>query len=127
MNCVACHEPMIVLELDQVEIDYCLACSGIWLDSGELAILLGQPDHVDAILHSLDADLQKRKSQRKCPICLKRMEEFTPASTSELYIDKCKKEHGLWFDRGELEQVLQLFKTEKSKLVQALLNSMFNR
>ncbi|MFH1735177.1 MAG: zf-TFIIB domain-containing protein [bacterium] len=127
MNCVACHEPMIVLELDQVEIDYCLACSGIWLDSGELAILLGQPDHVDAILHSLDAGLQKRKSKRKCPICLKRMEEFTPASASDLYIDRCRKEHGLWFDRGELEQVLQLFKTEKSKLVQALLNSMFNR
>ena len=118
---------MIVLELDQVEIDYCLACGGIWLDSGELEILLGHPDLVGELLHLFDTNLQKRKSQRKCPICLKRMEEFTPSSASELYLDKCKKGHGLWFDRGELEQVLQLFNTAESKQVQTLLHDMLNQ
>ena len=36
MNCPACKNSMVILELNQVEIDYCTACKGIWLDSGEL-------------------------------------------------------------------------------------------
>ena len=31
---------MLVLELDQVETDYCPNCQGIWLDSGELELFL---------------------------------------------------------------------------------------
>ena len=41
MDCPVCkNEPMIVLELNDVEIDYCLSCKGIWLDTGELELLL---------------------------------------------------------------------------------------
>ena len=31
---------MLVLELQQIEIDYCQECEGIWLDAGELELLL---------------------------------------------------------------------------------------
>lgn len=41
MNCPVCKNAMIVLELREVEIDYCLVCKGIWLDKGELERLLG--------------------------------------------------------------------------------------
>ena len=40
MNCPVCKNPMVVLELDQIEIDHCLHCGGIWLDAGELELLL---------------------------------------------------------------------------------------
>ena len=39
MNCPACKEALIVLELDEVEIDHCLSCQGIWLDAGELQVV----------------------------------------------------------------------------------------
>ncbi len=42
MNCPVCKEPMIVLELDEVEIDHCISCGGIWLDAGELELLIGK-------------------------------------------------------------------------------------
>ncbi len=29
-----------MLELDQIEIDHCLSCGGIWLDAGEIELLL---------------------------------------------------------------------------------------
>jgi len=126
MNCVACKEPMITLELDQVEIDYCLECQGIWLDHGELEILLGHPERVKGILLTFNEGFNRRKSKRKCPICLKRMEEFTPEKNSDLYIDKCRKHHGLWFDRGELDEVLKLFDTDQSRKVQYLLKGFFH-
>ena len=40
MNCPVCKEPMLVLELDKIEIDHCINCGGIWLDNGELELLL---------------------------------------------------------------------------------------
>jgi len=40
--CPACKEPLVVFELDGVEIDRCLRCGGTWLDDG------GHP-HSDAL------------------------------------------------------------------------------
>ena len=40
MDCPVCKNAMIVLELDEVEVDYCADCRGVWLDSGELELLL---------------------------------------------------------------------------------------
>ncbi|MCL4278881.1 MAG: zf-TFIIB domain-containing protein, partial [Ignavibacteriaceae bacterium] len=40
MLCPVCNNPMIVLELEQVEVDYCTNCAGVWLDAGELELLL---------------------------------------------------------------------------------------
>ena len=40
MDCPVCRSAMIVLEIEEVEIDYCTDCAGIWLDAGELEVLL---------------------------------------------------------------------------------------
>ena len=44
MDCPVCKNAMITLELADVEIDYCTDCGGIWLDAGELEMLLGEPE-----------------------------------------------------------------------------------
>ncbi|MBT8387242.1 MAG: zf-TFIIB domain-containing protein, partial [Ignavibacteria bacterium] len=31
MICPVCKESMVILELSEVEIDYCTGCNGIWL------------------------------------------------------------------------------------------------
>lgn len=36
MDCPVCRDAMVVFERDEVEIDHCLGCRGIWLDAGEL-------------------------------------------------------------------------------------------
>ncbi len=41
MNCPICPDtPLVMSERQGVEIDYCPACRGIWLDRGELDKLL---------------------------------------------------------------------------------------
>ena len=44
MNCPACKNAMITLELADVEIDHCVGCGGIWLDAGELELLMEAPE-----------------------------------------------------------------------------------
>ncbi len=60
---------MITLELQDVEIDYCTDCGGIWLDAGELEMLLGQPEKARKLLESFKPDPQCAEAKRKCPIC----------------------------------------------------------
>ena len=42
MDCPVCKNAMITLELSDVEVDHCVNCGGIWLDAGELELLLQQ-------------------------------------------------------------------------------------
>ena len=52
MYCPDCREEMIVLEVDKVEVDYCLKCRGIWLDEGELEILLDSVEKAGQFIES---------------------------------------------------------------------------
>ena len=52
MDCPVCSEPMIVLEYDRVEVDYCVSCQGLWLDAGELELLFGDESACAAYLAS---------------------------------------------------------------------------
>lgn len=36
MNCPNCNSQLIIAERQQIEIDYCPQCRGVWLDRGEL-------------------------------------------------------------------------------------------
>jgi len=106
VDCPICDNAMITLELDDVEIDYCLECGGIWLDSGELEMLLGDRDKAEALIASFQVDADSAEKRRKCPICDKKMSKIVVGkSKPRLLIDKCRKGHGLWFDKGELQDI----------------------
>ena len=126
MNCVSCKEPLIVLELDQIEIDYCVECGGIWLDSGELEALLEDQSEVQQILNAVASGKTGRQSDRKCPICNKKMIEAGIGSEPEINIDFCRYNHGIWFDKGELEGVIKYFDQKHNRIVK-LLQDMFRK
>ncbi len=94
---------MIIQELDQVEIDHCHSCGGIWLDAGELELLLGdQPKTIDLF------PVTSREQHHRCPVCRKKMEKvrISDVEASPL-LDRCTIGHGIWFDAGELHKVLE--------------------
>ena len=108
MNCPVCKKAMIVLELDRVEIDYCIACGGIWLDAGELELLLGSSSAKDNVLKSFTPDVKTKEKKVKCPICLKKMAKVSCGKENKVIIDKCPNNDGLWFDKGELYQIIKM-------------------
>ena len=129
MNCPVCHnEPMIVLELKVVEIDYCLNCRGIWLDSGELELLIGNDEETKEFLSSFVVDNLTTERKVKCPICSKKMEKILVGDEDNVRIDKCRNNDGIWFDSGELEQVLKMSKLGKNNdKILVLLRDMFGQ
>ncbi|MDD4052428.1 MAG: zf-TFIIB domain-containing protein [candidate division Zixibacteria bacterium] len=127
MNCVACKNPMVVLELNQVEIDYCLSCHGIWLDAGELEALLDNSGEAARLLQATAALAKGEPGRRRCPICRKRMLAANTPAPTPVEIDYCSRNHGLWFDRGELEEVVKFIEGGDTGKILHLLRDMFNR
>lgn len=107
MNCPACNEPLVVLEYESVEVDYCVACEGVWLDAGELELLFGDADACGAFMKAggaVGASAHGEKP-RRCPICRKRMDKALTGGEHPVTYDRCV--HGLWFDKGELGEILK--------------------
>jgi len=102
----ACREEMIVVEYKQIELDICAFCRGLWFDADELGLLLGALDlHVDEI--GRPAPDKAAEEARKCPYCRARMAKVLMGPGDGVVIDKCPKGHGLWFDGGELDTVIE--------------------
>jgi Zn-finger nucleic acid-binding protein len=117
---------MITLELADVEIDYCTDCGGIWLDAGELEMLLDNPKQAKQLLDSFKVDTKCAEKPRKCPICRKTMKKIVVGdSTPPLLLDKCAAGDGLWFDKGELHDIFNKAKLDKESRIQRLLADMF--
>jgi Zn-finger nucleic acid-binding protein len=126
MDCPVCKNAMITLELADVEIDHCIECGGIWLDAGELELLLGEPAKAKQLLNAFKLDSTSTERPRKCPICYKKMQKIIVGSTKPtLLIDKCRRGDGLWFDKGELEDIVNRAELDKDNKIQGLLADMF--
>jgi Zn-finger nucleic acid-binding protein len=120
MICPACKYDMIVVEYRNIELDYCNNCKGVWFDSGELELLLKSQglkepkEFFDEILNSEEAASSEEK--RNCPICGRKMKKTAIGGQPEILIDACRNNHGLWFDGGEVTQLMQRLAGEHPRL-----------
>jgi Zn-finger nucleic acid-binding protein len=111
MICPVCKYDMIVVEYHNIELDYCNNCKGVWFDSGELELLLKsygieEPKTLfDGILDSQKAVSSEKK--RNCPVCGHKMKKKAIGGQPEILIDICRDKHGLWFDGGEVTQLIR--------------------
>ena len=104
MECLSCRKPLIILESGGVEVDYCTLCQGIWLDAGELELLIPNSQTRSNLSQKI-VRFNSEETPRKCPICSNKMEKAR-FDNNNFLIDRCTAGHGLWFDKGELEKVL---------------------
>jgi len=108
MDCAACGKPMIVVEHEKIELDYCMDCSGVWFDAGEIELLL---EKMQLELTGLEAlhltgEVESAEKKRRCPICHKKMKKVALGHEPVIMIDACPDGDGLWFDSGEVGQVV---------------------
>ena len=142
MYCPDCREEMIVLEVDKVEVDYCLKCRGIWLDEGELEILLDSVEKAGQFIESFQVAERLPEKKRKCPVCHKKMDKVlinrsesngknsvldqaVSVDEEKMIIDSCRRKHGLWFDHGELFRTLDIGGLKGDHKVYQLIKDLF--
>ena len=129
MNCPHCRsEVLVAVEYDQVEVDYCAVCKGIWLDAGELELLFGDAAAaLDFLTIGSPAEIPHGEEPRKCPECDATMTKESTKSAPPIICDHCPNGDGLWLDHGELETILKHGGSFKQgEEVRILLKNMFS-
>ena len=102
MLCPVDQCPMPAVEYQGIEVDYCAECGGIWLDAGELELLMESPGGVLRLL----TPANHAEKRHRCPICRETMVKTTCEEACGVILDQCPRGHGFWLDRGELEVLL---------------------
>jgi Zn-finger nucleic acid-binding protein len=107
---------MIIVEHEKIELDYCTKCLGVWFDAGELELLAERLslDKETLSLHEIWAlpEANVTEKSRRCPICRKKMRKVYIGEETKVLLDICPIQNGIWFDSGEVSQVLSQLKSK---------------
>lgn len=101
LYCPSCQTPLVAIEFQKVELDYCPRCRGCWFDRNELGLLL----HGDPAAEVIIATDARQPGTRACPRCTDHM-EVARAEAAGLQLDLCRYGHGWWLDGGELRALI---------------------
>jgi len=115
--CPACHESLKPVLLDNITLDVCANCEGIWFDAGEinryLEAMANQSDVPDAPVRdsvNVVTPLQINEPVRMCPHCECRMQSFNYSYDSNIILERCGDCGGIWMDGGEALKVASYHK-----------------
>jgi len=115
MECLNNHGELEKALFNNVEVDYCPTCLGIWFEQDELTFAKNEEDKQ---LNWLDVDLWRDKGQfqigkirRVCPSCRMPLYEVH-YDNSKIKVNLCNLCKGIWLDRGEFKQIMIYLKTK---------------
>src|SRR5689334_8846500 len=106
--CVKCNSVLDRATFQGLEVDLCPECGGLWLDRGEITRAARLPE---SELSRLRAQLQgssgpppvPTENKAPCPACDGKLAEVLLGA---VHVDYCGSCHGIFLDRGELEQAI---------------------
>lgn len=113
MKCPTCKTSLRVDHYEQIEIDRCDTCNGLWLDDREMMAIIRKRDTkasqtiLTEVLSNAHRGLPAQTGQdpRGCPRCSGPLKQLNHSYSSGIILDSCPKGHGVWLDEHELEKV----------------------
>ena len=105
--CPRCKVPLELKRRDEIEIDFCPDCNGLWLDRGEFDILTAESTvyrEEKLTKEYRRPPLPEKITYIPCVRCGKLMVKKNYARISGVITDECGR-HGIWLDSGELEKI----------------------
>lgn len=109
MNCPRCQRPLTTHQAPRFTMFACTGCGGMWLDGAASRTVVAAVDPVamqaaDNVARAAEQAVDVN-AQAACPQCRNAMEKM-PIPAANVVVDTCR-EHGVWFDRNELQQVVR--------------------
>jgi uncharacterized protein len=103
MRCVKCEGTLVTVRIEDVDVDQCDRCAGIWFDAHELERVLRRP-HVEPLLGRGVAAQGDDERRGRCPRC--KGEGYLVRVVSPrapIHVDTCAICGGKWLDGGEID------------------------
>jgi len=113
LKCPICETELVQTTIGQHSLHECVQCGGLWIDKNSFQEICTLEEEQEAILQFRSEESPspgKKKFKRKrtyvpCPECGKLMNHKNFSRCSGIILDWCR-DHGSWFDRRELQQIV---------------------
>jgi len=120
--CVKCTSVLDKSMIADVEVDLCPKCGGLWLDKGEITKLaaMADPELGDlraALIGKAGPPPVPSETKQNCPACSGSLKEVV---LGPVHVDYCGKCHGIFLDRGELDEAVVAVRAKGPKQVLAV-------
>jgi len=108
----------------EIEVDVCPACTGMWLDKGELEAIQESrendyrrvlADLPDSVARSINEVAQLGTGPIACLKCGAEMDTREYAYCSQIVIDTCPEGCGVWLDAGEIKALEKFFERSQAE------------
>lgn len=107
MKCPKCEQARLKkIKVNELEVDHCDECGGVWCDQSELAQLLELKPAELKQLRRGSAHAGANQARGNCPRCGTVMVRVASAQQRRVTLDKCPDCDGAWLDGGELRALL---------------------
>ena len=109
MKCPKCSGEMAIVSYDEIKVDRCISCGGLWFQPEELRALRDDIWMADYILDSGDKTTGKRANAIKnieCPECGVAMKQEFDAEQPHITYESCPIGHGTFLDAGEFTDLV---------------------
>lgn len=117
-HCIICDHAMTSKTVEEVEVDYCPACHGLWLDKDEIRRLSLKPAAALGELRSLVDDggpvEPPPRNERPCPACGGKL---TLALLGGVCLRHCMVCDGVFLERGELVKAMEAIQAKGDEAV----------
>ena len=112
-KCPVCESALSIARIGRHSLHECVRCGGIWIEKECFQAICTKEEEQEAVLRfrfEENSDPGKKRHERKrsyipCPECGKLMNHKNFSHCSGIILDWCR-DHGSWFDRKELQQIV---------------------
>ena len=106
MKCPKCKsETLADFRIDDVTVDRCSSCDGIWFDADELVQLLADDAKQVASLRRGGMREELGGKKGRCPRDAEELLRVYSAVDKTVIIDACPECRGIWLDGGEFDKL----------------------
>jgi len=116
-KCPLCETVLSQATVGNNSLYECIQCGGLWIDKTSFQFICTGEEEQEAVLRfrfeeNPKSDNRKHKRKRAyipCPECGKLMNHKNFSRCSGIILDWCR-DHGSWFDRRELQQIVSFIR-----------------
>lgn len=116
-SCPRCRIELGSVKVGTASLRECERCGGLWVDIASFEKICAEREQQSAVLGaatpapkgSQSFDAANRVRYVPCPRCNQLMNRVNFAHCSGIVVDVCKG-HGTWFDRDELQQIVEFIR-----------------
>lgn len=111
IKCPKCTNKLITINYQNIEVDRCSQCEGIWLDATEAEQLkkVKGSENIDTGNYIESEHFNHPQHQIKCPRCQGRMLQMLDIDQYSIWYEQCRRCRGIWLDAGEFSKFKQNF------------------